>query len=58
MPRGIPLKTKAERIKRLLRQKWSKKRIVETVGCSVPYVYMIEKEMKQDAIVAKLMKAG
>jgi hypothetical protein len=56
MPRGIPAKTKAERIERLLRQKWSKKRIVETVGCSLVYVYTIKKKMDQDALAAALLK--
>jgi hypothetical protein len=58
MPRGIPAKTKAERIERLLRLKWSKKRIVETCGCTPAYVYMIEKRLKQDQLAAKLLKAG
>lgn len=58
MPRGIKAKTKAERIESRLRLRWSKKRIAETIGCSVPYVYMIEKRLKQDAIIEKLMKAG
>jgi hypothetical protein len=55
MPRGIPAKTKRERIERLLRLKWSKKRIVETVGCSVPYVYMIKKEIDAEAKTAALI---
>lgn len=58
MPRGIPAKTKGERIERLLRQKWSKKRIVEACSCSLVYVYMIEKRMKQDDLAAKLLEAG
>jgi hypothetical protein len=56
MPRGIPAKTKGERIERLLRLKWSKKRIVETCQCTLPYVYMIEKRVKQDELAAKLLK--
>jgi hypothetical protein len=58
MPRGIPAKTKAERIERLLRLKWSRKRIVEACDCSEVYVYMIKRRMEQDALAAKLMKAG
>jgi hypothetical protein len=56
MPRGIPAKTKAERIERLLRLKWSKERIIETAKCSEAYVYMIKKRMEQDALAAQLMK--
>jgi uncharacterized protein YerC len=60
MPRGIKAKTKRERIERLLRQKWSKERIVATVGCAMSYVYIVKREMddgaKAAALVAKLMK--
>jgi hypothetical protein len=45
MPRGIKAKTKRERIERLLRQKWSKERIVATVGCAMSYVYIVKREM-------------
>jgi hypothetical protein len=56
MPRGIKAKTKRERIERLLRQKWSKKRIKETVGCSDIYIYLIKRRMAQDDLAAQLMK--
>jgi hypothetical protein len=57
MPRGIKAKTKRERIERLLRQKWSKERIVATVGCAMSYVYIVKREMKQDAPAAALKRA-
>lgn len=59
MPRGIPAKTKREKIESRLRLRWSTKRIAKTVGCSVPYVYMIKKEIDENerlvAMVKKLM---
>lgn len=58
MPRGIPAKTKAERIARLIRKRWSRQRIIETVGCHEIYYYQIRRKVRQDELAAKLMKAG
>jgi hypothetical protein len=49
MPRGVPAKTKREKIERLLKAKWSKKRIIKAVGCHEVYYYQIKQKYNQEA---------
>jgi len=59
MPRGIPLKTKAERIRRLKLLKWSDERIKETVGCSASYLKIVLSDLKHELANGKhTKKAG
>jgi hypothetical protein len=58
MPRGIPAKTKAERIKRLKLLKWSDQRIQETVGCSTSYLKIVLNDLKHEIANGHHKKAG
>ena len=58
MPRGIPFKTKAERIKSLKLLRWSDERILRTVGCSSSYLKLVLRDLQHEIANGHHKKAG
>lgn len=53
MPRGIPAKTKAEKIAKLIARRWSRQRIIEKVGCHEIYYYQVRRKLLDAAANSK-----